>query len=223
MMVDVITMLSAWEMRTHGQAALRVVGVPFGGSERAMQMLVWSHAVQGGAVEFLIEHTDRLAPTVALNVVVESSTEITLDANGQSLLTAGPAAIDLAVAMAVSEGSGTVVVQGTFGYRFGAEMAWRGAANGTPTEVTTPEATWRATGRELLIANGHGSDLTIRCGPAVTHFGEPVDVANRLAAAERRGYRTETNAAARFLELGHRLWLPSSARSRAQGSEGDQA
>ncbi len=223
MMAAMMTMLSAWEMRTHGQAALRVVGVPFGGSERAMQMLVWSHAVQGGAVDFLIENTDRLAPTTALDVIVESSTDITLNANGQSLLTAGPAAIDLAIAMSVSEGSGAVVVRDTFGYRFGAEMAWRGAAHGTPTEVITPEATWQAAEHELLIADGNGADLTVRCGPTFTRSGEPVDVAGQLTAADRCGYPTEAAMATRFLELGHQLWLPSSARSRAQGSEGDQA
>lgn len=220
------TMLSLWEMRTHGQAALRVLGVPFGASERAMELLVWSHAVDGGAVEFLVEHEDRIraGADAVLTVVEESSRSIVLDAHGQSLLTAGAAAVDLAVAFAVSEGSGSVVVGNAFGDRFAPALAWWGATRDVVTRVTTATGGWWADGDGLHPCDERSSGLEVVAGDSSRGPEGPViEVAERLAAAQRHGHPTEPAAAQRFLELGHRLWLPTSARSRAQGSEGDQS
>jgi len=221
------TMLSLWEMRTHGQAALRVLGISFGASERATDLLVWSHAVDGGAVEFLVEHEDRIRSSAdaPLTVVEESPRSVALDAHDQSLLTVGPAAIDLAVALAASEGSGSVVVRNSFGDRFAPALAWWGATRDVVTRVTTATGGWRADRDALRPCDDRSTDLVVEAAGSGQGGGEGpvIEVAARLAAAQRHGHPTEAAAAERFLELGHRLWLPTSARSRTQGSEGDQS
>ena len=47
-------------------------------------------------------------------------------------------------------------------------------------------------------------------------------VQEMLEMAISEGYETESSSAHAFLKLSRELWLPSTERSRAQGSEGDK-
>ena len=227
-----VMMLSAWEMRTHGQAALRVLGVPFGASERAVEMVVWAHAVQAGAVEFLIDQQEQIRERAgrSFDVLHEDDCVADLDGNGQTIFTAGPAAIDLATALASRHGTSVVTVSNVFGGAFSAGLAHRGMTRGFGCKVTGPEGGWFAHPSSGLTEIAQtNTTLNIHCSRQAESIddemasGERIEVDTLLSLAERDGYRTDVSAGEAFLDLGHRLWLPTSERSRAQGSGGDKS
>jgi hypothetical protein len=219
-------MLSEWEMKTHGQGALRVLGVPFGASERAMELLVWAHGVQRGVVEYLMAaHADiRSTSGTKISVLQEEGPVAALDANGQSIFTAGPGAIDLCCALAIGHGTSSVTVANARGVQFAAELANRAAGHGLTCTVTGSRGSWHADpSAGLMSIEALSDDLVVRCTrESSTVDGDPIDVAHHRATAQREGYPTDSVAGQAFLDLGHQLWLPTSERSRAQGSEGDK-
>ncbi len=222
------TLLSEWEMKTHAQGALRVLGLPFGVTDRAMELLVWAHGVQGGTVEFLVARQDEVQASAneRIAVVDEDNTSAELDANGQTIFAVGPAVIDLACAMSTAAGKGCVTAANVLGTEFSAELAHRGASRGVHCLVTTSEGGWLGTpDGQLRSVPNTSPELTVTCGETTHHAagGRVVDVADRLASAQSEGYPTDPEAATAFLALGHKLWLPSSERSRAQGSGGDKS
>ena len=227
-----VMMLSAWEMRTHGQAALRVLGVPFGASERAVEMVVWAHAVQSGAVEFLIDQQEQIRESAgrSFDVLHEDDCVADLDANGQSVFTAGPAAIDLATALASRHGTSLVTVSNVSGTAFAAGLAHLGMTRGFGCKVTGPEGGWLAHPLSGLVEIAQTNPtLNIHCSRQAESIddemagSERIEVDTLLSRAEREGYRTDASAGEVFLDLGHRLWLPTSEHSRAQGSGGDKS
>ncbi|MFT7474234.1 MAG: hypothetical protein ACI81L_001159 [Verrucomicrobiales bacterium] len=221
-----VVMLSEWEMKTHGQGALRVLGVPFGVSERAMELFVWAHAVQRGAVEYLVASQVDIRATAGaeISVLHEEGSIAQLDANGQTIFTVGPAAIDLCCALTDTHASSSVSVTNVSGLQFAAELASRGADKGLACTVTGPLGSWCAgpvVGLTRIDASS--DDLVITCAlDPLLAGGEPIDVSRVRATAQREGYPTESGAGQTFLDLAHQLWLPTSERSRAQGSEGDK-
>jgi hypothetical protein len=221
-----VVMLSDWEMKTHGQGALRVLGVPFGVSERAMELFVWAHAVQRGVVEYLVAHQADIRSTAdaAISVLHEEGQVAELDANGQTIFTVGPAAIDLCCALTDAHESSSVSVANVRGLQFAAELASRAADNGLTCTVTGPLGSWHAgPGAGLTSIDVRSENLVVTCARnPLAAGGEPIDVVHLRATAQREGYPTENGAGQTFLDLAHRLWLPSSERSRAQGSEGDK-
>ena len=176
------------------------MGVPFGVAESAVRVLWWNQAMQVPAIEWLManEEAVRLATASTLRLVDNADQSITVDAGGQSTMTAGVAAFDVACAE---------------------------ARNGQPSTVHLVNTT----GVELanyFPALGHQREInsTVRIEPATVTFNVGGESASRtedaafLEDALRRGVAVKAVAAARFLDRGHQLWVPTSERSRAQGS-----
>jgi len=101
-LVPTSTRLSEWEVRIHGAGALRVMGVPFGVTDSATRVLWWNQAMNVPAIEWLManEESVRASATSPLRIADTAEHSITVDANGQSVLTAGITAFDVACAEA---------------------------------------------------------------------------------------------------------------------------
>ena len=194
------TRLSEWEVRVHGSGALRVMGVPFGLAESAARVLWWNQAMQVPAIEWLManEEAVRLATASTLRLVDNADQSITVDAGGQSILTAGFAAFDVACAEGRTGLPSTVHLVNTTGV----ELANYFPALGRQREINSAVRTEPAT-------------VTFRVGG---DSASSTEEAAFLEDAFRRGVEVESTAAAKFLDRGHQLWVPTSERSRSQGS-----
>ena len=194
------TRLTEWEVRIHGAGALRVMGVPFGVTDSAARVLWWNQAMNVPAIEWLManEETVRASATSPLRITGNTAQSITVDANGQSVITAGIAAFDVACAEVQAAVPLTVRLVNTVGVEMADYFVALGRARKIDTAVRT-EAT----------------AVTFTVGGEVG--GGRADIF-LLEDALCRGVAVEAQAAIEFLNRGHQLWVPSSERSRAQGS-----
>ncbi len=192
--------LSEWEVRVHGAGALRVMGVPFGVTDSATRVLWWNQAMNVPAIEWLIANEElvRASATSTLRITDNADRSITVDAGGQSLVTAGIAAFDVACAEAKTGVSSTVRLVNTAAV----ELASYFVSLGRQREITATVQTEQTT---VIFRVGGNS-------------GGVLDDSAALEDALRRGVTVEAEAAAEFLERGHQLWVPTSERSRSQGS-----
>ena len=152
------------------------------------------------AIEWLManEETVRAAATSPLRIADSAARSITVDANGQSVLTAGIAAFDVACAEVQVAVPLTVHLVNTVGV----EMAHYFVALGRQRKVAATVRTEQAA-------------VTFTVGGEV---GAGRTDTSLLEDALRRGVAVEAQTAIEFLNRAHRLWVPSSERSRAQGS-----
>ncbi len=192
--------LSEWEVRVHGANALRVMGIPFGVTDSAARVLWWNQAMDVPAIEWLVanEEAVRASATSTLGIIDNADQSITVDAGGQSVVTAGIAAFDLACADAKPGEPSTVQLVNTKAV----ELANYFLALARQREISATVHTEPAT-------------VTFHVGGNVEV--EPDDSAS-LQDALRRGVEVEAEAAVEFLDRGHQLWVPTSERSRSQGS-----
>ena len=192
--------LSEWEVRVHGAGALRVMGIPFGVTDSATRVLWWNQAMNVPAIEWLVanEEAVRASATSTLGVIDNADQSITVDAGGQSVVTAGIAAFDVACAEAKTGVPCTVHL-----------------VNTTAVELAN---------YFLALGRQRGISATVHTEPATVtfHVGGNVEVgpddSASLEDALRRGVEVEAEAAVEFLDRGHQLWVPTSERSRSQGS-----
>ena len=199
-LVPTSTRLSEWEVRIHGAGALRVMGVPFGVTDSATRVLWWNQAMNVPAIEWLMANEESVRASAASPLRIADTAEhsITVDANGQSVLTAGITAFDVACAEA----------------RAGVPLTVR-LVNTMATEMA---------GYFVEVGRQRNVNTTIRTEPTAVTFivgGDALDERNSLSLLEDalcRGVVVEARAASEFLNRGHQLWVPSSEHSRSQGS-----
>lgn len=194
------TRLTEWEVRIHGAGALRVMGIPFGVTDSAARVLWWNQAMNVPAIEWLManEETVRASATSPLRITDNAAQSITVDANGQSVITAGIAAFDVACAEVQGAVPLTVRLVNTVGVEMADYFVALGRQRKIDTAVRTePTAVTFTVGGEV---GGGRADIFL------------------LEDALCRGVAVEAQAAIEFLNRGHQLWVPSSERSRAQGS-----
>ena len=78
------------------------MGIPFGVTDSAARVLWWNQAMAIPAIEWLVanEEAVRASATSTLGIIDNADQSITVDAGGQSVVTAGFAAFDVACAEA---------------------------------------------------------------------------------------------------------------------------
>ena len=262
--------LSQWEMRVHGAAAFRVLGLPFGLAESAARLLFWAQAVNGGSVEHFVSSADHIRRFSKSRTVLRKQDQVSvlLDAQGQHGWAAGLAALDLACAFAADADTGTAVVSNVFAAShcggLAAQAARRGfvclllerdtGANGLLALPGSPDRLFSYAARDHGSLCQHlaldepiqtmtdigppsastNSNLHIRC-KSVASIKDPEQLllsienacsvnltelqpSRAIESACRNGVAVEHDAARQFLAIGHQLWLPTSPRSRLQGS-----
>ncbi|UZF95554.1 hypothetical protein [Bosea sp. NBC_00550] len=115
------TMTSMAEIIRVGGWGLRGLGYPYGVAERAVPLVAWTEAAQGGAMRSLLDAEPEIAKSLtapAIGVTVLANGVKRLDAHGRHLIEVGPPAIDLLTVEARRGEKGDLQLVGWIGDKF---------------------------------------------------------------------------------------------------------
>ena len=109
--------VSMGEIPRIGLDVLRGLGLGYSIAWRGREMIAWSEAVHGCALKYMRLNSAKLveAHKLGFEILEERTVSIRVNARGQSLLTIGPRAIDLAVACARRGSVGCVKLENVNG------------------------------------------------------------------------------------------------------------
>ena len=218
--------LSHWEMTNCGEAVFRVLGLPSGIAERATDLLSFAQAIQTEAVEFLMAKKITFESKRITEIRKQQKNFVKIVALNHSLFQVGPLSVDLACGLAAQYGKSEIQISNINSTRFASGLAWQALKRGFNVVVIGPNGSWRGEKEGCLAEISEKSDdLRIVCSLNDFHNCcdiRTIPVQKMLEIAISEGYETESSSAQAFLALSRELWLRSTERSRAQGSEGDK-
>ncbi|MGY4647032.1 hypothetical protein [Mycobacterium sp. URHB0021] len=125
------------ELRRYAPDALKMVGIPAGQADDCADLLTWTEAVVGGAVQFVQRNRARLlwTPRPRARVVSETPGEVVVAARAGSLLELGIPIFDFICAEARTHRQRLVRVNSTYGLVFLDYLTARCAHRGVVIDI----------------------------------------------------------------------------------------
>lgn len=200
-----MTTIAVPELRRYAPDALRMLGIPIGQADETAEMLTWTEATGGGALEFVRRHRARLLwkPRPRARIVADSPQALVVDARGTSLLELAVRLADLVCGESLRPEPRPVRVVAVWGDPFVPYLRAISAERGIDVAADlAPDPDGLDLPRELWL---RGHPTTPRA----------VDADPAYRAAQARGIPLSEEDFTEVTQLFEMLRVPTSERSRS--------
>lgn len=200
-----MTTIAVPELRRYAPDALRMLGIPLGQADETAELLTWTEATGGRAIEFVRRHRARLLwkPRPRARIVSDGPEELVVDARGASLLELGVRLADLVCGEAMRPDPRPIRVVAVWGTPFVSYLRAISAERGIEVSADlAPDTDGLDVPRELSLRSNRTAPRRLDTDPA-------------YRASLAQGIAMSEEDFTEITQLFEMLRVPTSERSRS--------